>query len=312
MRFHRLDLNLLVALDALLDERNTTRAAARLSVSQSAISGMLARLREYFEDPLLAPVGRQMELTPLGRELAEPVRNLLLQVQSTVAIRPGFDPASAQRHLRIMASDYVMQIFLGAFLRELKRHAPGITIEILPQSEDSAEKLRRGETDFLIIPQPFLAPDHPHQLLYEDVFVCVAWSGNAEVADGLDAEAFSRLGHAAPMLGKPRSPTLDGQHLAQLGIERRVEIVTPDFSSISIVITGTPLIGTMHRRLALLHKDRFALRVLPPPVPLPLIRECVQWHGHNEHDPAHRWVRQLMLAEAAALPAVDDGRSASA
>jgi LysR family nod box-dependent transcriptional activator len=306
MRFQRLDLNLLVALDALLDECNTTRAAARLSVSQSAISGMLARLREFFDDPLLSPVGRQMVLTAQGRALAGPVRDLLIQVQSTLAVKPGFDPATAQHHLRITASDYVMQIFLAGALGELKRQAPELTFEILPQSEDSSEKLRRGETDLLIIPEPFIAEEHPHQLLYEDVFVCVAWSGNAQVAGGLDAEAYSRLGHAAPMLGRPRSPTLDGQHLARLGIARRVEIVTPDFSSIPVIVHGTELIGTLHRRLARVCRDRFELVLLPPPVPLPVVRECIQWHAHHEHDPCHRWVREQMIARAAALPAVED------
>ncbi len=304
MRFQRLDLNLLVALDALLDECNTTRAAARLSVSQSAISGMLARLREFFDDPLLSPVGRQMVLTAQGRALAGPVRDLLIQVQSTLAVKPEFDPATAQRHLRITASDYVMQIFLAASLVELKRQAPQLSFEILPQSEDSSEKLRRGETDLLIIPEPFIAPEHPHQLLYEDVFVCVAWTGNAQVAGGLDAQAFSRLGHVAPMLGRPRSPTLEGQHLERQGIARRVEIISPDFSSIPLLVTGTELLGTLHRRLAQLCVERYDLLLLPPPIALPVVRECIQWHAHHEHDPCHRWVREHMAACGAALPAV--------
>src|SRR5471032_1661194 len=112
MRFNRLDLNLLVALDALLDERKITRAAERLSLSQSAISGMLARLREYFDDELLVPVGRNLELTPLARELVTPVRNVLLQIQTVVAINPEFDPATASRHFKIASSDYVIGIFL--------------------------------------------------------------------------------------------------------------------------------------------------------------------------------------------------------
>lgn len=302
MRFNRLDLNLLVSLDVLLEEKNTTRAAARLNVSQSALSGMLARLRDFFEDELLRPVGRNLEWTPLGARLAEPVRDLILQIQATVAIRPSFDPCETERHLRITASDYVIQVFLGRMLSELKRRSRRITVEILPQTEDSGEKLRRGETDFLVIPERFLAEDHPHATLYEDAFVCVAWKGNDAVGESLDLETFKALGHAAPMLGRPREPTLDGQHLRQQGIERRVEVVTSDFGSIPHVLVGTNLVATMHHRQALAMAPAFDLRLLEPPMALPAVRECLQWHRYQQDDPAHRWVRELMFEVAASLP----------
>lgn len=302
MRFNRLDLNLLVALDALLEEKNTTRAAARLNLSQSAISGMLARLREFFADDLLRPIGRNLECTLLGAQLAEPVRNLILQIQATLAIRPSFDPWETERHLRITASDFVIHVFLGRMLSELKRRSRGITVEILPQTEDSGEKLRRGETDFLIIPERFLADDHPHAKLYEDRFVCVAWKGNREVCDPLSLDQFKALGHVAPMLGRPRALTLDGQHLAQLGIERRVEIITPDFGSIPHMLAGTDLIATMHHRQALAMADAFELHLLEPPVALPPVCECLQWHRYQQEDPLHQWVRDLMLEVAGTLP----------
>jgi LysR family nod box-dependent transcriptional activator len=113
MRFNRLDLNLLLALDALLEEQNITRAAARVSVSQSAMSGMLARLREFFEDDLLAAVGRNMELTVLGRQLVGPVRDLILHVHATVGMRVSFDPARETRCMKIMVSDYATEVFLN-------------------------------------------------------------------------------------------------------------------------------------------------------------------------------------------------------
>ena len=302
MRFNRLDLNLLVALDALLEEKNTTRAAARLNVSQSALSGMLARLREFFADELLRPIGRNLECTPLGTQLAEPVHDLILRIQSTVAIRPSFDPWETERHLRITASDYVIHVFLGRMLSELKRRSRRITVEILPQTEDSGEKLRRGETDFLIIPQPFLAFDHPHTTLYEDAFVCVGWKGHEALRDGLSMDLFTTLGHVAPMLGRPRAPTLDGQHLAQLGIQRRVEIVTNDFGSIPHILAGTHLIGTMHHRQASVMADAYELRLLEPPMAFPMVTECLQWHRYQQDDPAHRWTRELMFEVAGTLP----------
>jgi DNA-binding transcriptional LysR family regulator len=175
MRLNRLDLNLLVALDALLDEKKTTAAAQRLSVSQSAISGMLARLRLYFEDDLLVQVGRQMELTPLGRDLADPVRQLILQIQATVAIRPTLSIATERRHFRITVSDYAVPILIAPLVRRLREQAPFITLELRPQIEATGQGLRRGETELTIVPDDYLDPAHPHVLLFEDT--SAAWSG---------------------------------------------------------------------------------------------------------------------------------------
>ncbi|HEX8601429.1 MAG TPA: LysR family transcriptional regulator, partial [Pseudoduganella sp.] len=124
MRFNRLDLNLLLALDALLEEQNITRAASRVNVSQSAMSGMLARLREFFEDDLLAAVGRNMELTVLGRQLVGPVRDLILHVHATVGIRVTFDPARETRCMKIMVSDYATEVFLNKVVARVLRDAP--------------------------------------------------------------------------------------------------------------------------------------------------------------------------------------------
>jgi len=105
MRYQRIDLNLLAALDALLAERNVTRAAERMHMTQSAMSGVLSRLRDYFEDPLLVPVGRSMQLTPRAESLIQPVRDIILQVDATLGVKPDFKPAEARRHFTAIASD---------------------------------------------------------------------------------------------------------------------------------------------------------------------------------------------------------------
>ena len=194
MRFNRLDLNLLLALDALLEEQNITRAAARVNVSQSAMSGMLARLREFFEDDLLAAVGRNMELTVLGRQLVGPVRDLILHVHATVGIRVSFDPARETRCMKIMVSDYATEVFLNQVVARVLRDAPNMTLELVPLADDAAEKLRRGENDFLIIPRNFLDPEHPQRTLFEDHYCAVIWEGNTQVGDVLD-----RRGHGGPL-----------------------------------------------------------------------------------------------------------------
>ncbi|AOJ06817.1 LysR family transcriptional regulator [Burkholderia mayonis] len=301
MRFNRLDLNLLVTLDALLDERRITRAAERLNLSQSAISGMLGRLREYFDDDLLVSVGRNLELTPLARELAQPVREVLLQVQTVVSINPAFDPATAKRHFKIASSDYVINVFLGRAIAALESAAPGVTIELTPQSDDAPEKLRRGEYDFLIIPEPFIANDHPHVHLFDDSYTCMMWNGNAFDGERVSLEQYQRMDHVATLLGWPRAPTFDSRWLEAQGIQRRVRVSTSEFGSIASMLIGTQMIATLHRRLAREFSRRLPLRVVEPPMRIPVISEFLQWHTYRNQDPCHRWVRGLLLDVAAQM-----------
>ena len=298
MRFHRLDLNLLVALDALLDEKKTTAAAQRLSVSQSAISGMLARLRVYFEDDLLVQVGRQMELTPLGRDLADPVRQLLLQIHATVAIRPALSIATERRHFRITVSDYAVPILIAPLVKRLQSLAPLITIELRPQIENTGQTLRRGETELSIVPEDYLDAEHPHELLFEDTYSCVAWDGNTEVGAELDLDTFLRCGHVAPHLGRPGAPTVAERHLAAHAGTRHIAVITHDFTSAAPMVVGTNLVTTMQTRLARDSALRLPVRVLAPPVPMPVLRICMQWHRYQSTDPAHRWLREQLLAVA--------------
>ncbi len=132
MHFHKLDLNLLVALDTLLEEKSVSRAADRLNLSQSAMSSALSRLRDYFGDELLIPVGRRMEPTALALSLASPVRDILQRIRTTVQTRPSFDPGTAQRRFRIMTSDYLIEVLLAEAVRELAVIAPVIQLQVLP------------------------------------------------------------------------------------------------------------------------------------------------------------------------------------
>jgi len=303
MRFNRLDLNLLLALDALLEERNITRAASRVNVSQSAMSGMLARLREFFEDDLLAAVGRNMELTVLGRHLVGPVRDLILHIHATVGMRVSFDPARETRCMKIMVSDYATEVFLNKVIARVLRDAPNLTLDLVPLADDAAEKLRRGENDFLIIPRHFIDAEHPQRLLFEDHYCAVIWEGNPHVGDTLDAATYERLPHIAPMLGRPRSPTVEELMLQAQGVKRRIRVNTCDFSSMATALVGTDLVATMHTRLALACARRLPIRVLPLPYALPPMAECIQWHRFQEDDPCHIWLRGIMLEVAREMPA---------
>ena len=144
MRFQRLDLNLLVALDALLAERSVSLAAERIFLSQSATSSALGRLREYFGDELLVVRGRQMVLTARAEGLVDPVRAVLEQIRTTIAVAPPFDPATTDRTITIMASDYSTEVLLAPALRQMAEVAPGLRIEIQPMNDTLIESLERG------------------------------------------------------------------------------------------------------------------------------------------------------------------------
>ncbi|MBP7566809.1 MAG: LysR family transcriptional regulator, partial [Burkholderiaceae bacterium] len=209
MRLNRLDLNLLVALDALLTEKNITRAGHKLSLSQSATSGVLARLRDYFGDPLLMQVGRTMRLTPKAEELQKPVRDVLLTIQSTIAVQPGFDPATSERHFRVTASDYPISVVLAEAARRMGQEAPGVTLEIIMPWDDVQDGIERGEVDMLIMPRQFLAAGHPSEALYAEGYSCVVWAGNTQVGESLTLEQYMSLSHVTTGFGNNRQPSLE-------------------------------------------------------------------------------------------------------
>lgn len=176
MHFRGLDLNLLVALDALITERSISRTGEKIHLSQSATSGTLARLREYFKDDLLVPVGRKMVLTPLAEDLAQPVRQLLVQAEAIIHRSPAFSPEKSDRTFRLIMSDYVTTVLMSRALPEIQRQAPGITVQVLvPGAKTDA--LERGEADMMIMPKQYLSENHPSEPLFEDDFVCIAWTG---------------------------------------------------------------------------------------------------------------------------------------
>ena len=145
MRFNRLDLNLLVALDALLVERSITKAAERLNLSPSATSNALSRLREYFDDELLVQVGRRMEPTPRAQGLQDAVRDVLVRVDSAIAIQPNFDPATSDRVFRIFVSDYTQMVLLPHVLTLADAARCTARFEFLPQVSNPVSELERGE-----------------------------------------------------------------------------------------------------------------------------------------------------------------------
>jgi LysR family nod box-dependent transcriptional activator len=297
MRFNRLDLNLLVALDALLAEGSITRAAERLNLSQSATSNALARLREYFEDELLVQVGRRMEATPRAESLRGPVRDLLMRVDSTIATQPKFDPSLTTRRFRIIASDYT-QLILGPHLMSLAQ-AQGCRaeFEFCPQVSSPQRELERGEADLLIIPHHYTSPDHPCETLFEDGFVCLVWRDSPLAQGTLTRMRYEDARHVVmvpPNGGQTASH--EAMLVQQAGVQRTYAARTHSFGSVPAMVVGTDYLATVHARMAWSLQHCWPLKIRPVPLEMPPMAQGVQWHRYRSQDPGMIWLLDLFRA----------------
>ena len=302
MKLSQFDLNLLVALDALLTEKNVTRAGMRIHLSQSATSAALARLRNFFQDQLLVPVGGKMVLTPVAQGLIEPVRNLLLQAQATIATRARFDPRTSRRRFSVAVSDYAITVFMADALRNVQRLAPHLTFELLPTSERAVEALEAGTLDFLVAPDVFATRTHPKMPLFQDTHTVIAWIRNPSVGNRMSLEEYLNLGHVAIHVGEGAAPNFDELFLRRLKYKRRAEVVTHSFDVVPHLVVGTNRIATVATRLATKYARFLPLKLLPLPVDVPPMIEALQWHKYHDNDPAYVWLRRVLKSEAARLP----------
>lgn len=304
MRYQRLDLNLLTALRALLTERNVTRAGETLHVTQSAMSGMLARLREYFGDPLIVPVGRRMELTPLAETLVDKVGDLMLRIDATLSTRPEFDPASSHRHFSIAASDYLIQTLMLDVLRELHREAPGVVIEFRQPSNTAAVDLENGEVDFVINPARFATPNQASTVLFEDSYHAIVDRDNDEVGASVSLADYKALRHVTLELnGRPQ---FESWFYAEHGQPEHVEVVVNSFGVLPQLVLGTRRVATLHTRMALQVAKQLPIRLVRLDFEAPRLVETLQWHRYRDLDPGSQWLREKLIAHAQALPRIED------
>lgn len=304
MNLDQFDLNLLVALDALLTEKNVTHAGIRIHRSQSAMSGALARLRNFFHDELLVPVGHRMALTVLARSLVKPVRNILLDVQATITTKPRFDPATSKRHFSVALTDYVTVVFLVDALRDIKRQAPQINFELRPAGERAVEALENGTLDFLIIPDIFASEIHPKMALFEDTHTCIAWAGNSRIGAKLSLEEYLNLGHVIVRVTERQSLNFEELFFGRVKHKRRAEVVTPSFDVVPHLVVGTDRIATVTTRLATKYAKSFPLKLITSPIEIPPLIEVLQWHKYQDQDPGCVWLRAVLKHAAAKLPQV--------
>jgi LysR family transcriptional regulator, nod-box dependent transcriptional activator len=292
MRLDAFDLNLLVAFEALIEERNVTRAARRLHVTQSAMSASLKRLRDSFGDPILAQHGKAMVPTPYALALAPEVSASLAALRRLTRPNRAFDPGTASRVFRIAASDYITTVLLAPLVAAIEREAPRIRLEIVLPDESTPERLAKGEFDLILTPEEFLDPGHPADLLFEEVHVVVGCERNPLLDAPMTREAFAAAGHVAVRIDG-RNTFIENE-LSRLGLRRRIEVYAPSFIQAPWLLPGTRRIALMHERLARLMAPVLGLRTVRPPFEVPVMREMMQFHVTRDADDGLRWLRSRL------------------
>lgn len=296
-----MDLNLLVALDALLSERSVTRAAERVSVGQPAMSAALGRLRKHFDDPLLVREGKVLVPTQTAISLGPLVRDAVAANEAVFSRPRGFDPQVDRRRFTIMASDYVTLVLLRPLVARLAREAPLQRVNVVPVTADYAEQLRKGQTDLLVLPAELTGSGFafPQRHLFYDRYVLIADADNHTVKSSVTAEEFARLPYVA-YSGGPL-PSIAESQLDARGVSARVEVNTQSFLILPFLVIGTQFVSLVHERLVRQVADWARLKVLEPPVPLRPISEALFWNPRHTADRAHRWLRDQIADQAAEL-----------
>ncbi|WP_431258823.1 LysR family transcriptional regulator [Roseateles chitinivorans] len=299
----RIDLNLLVTLEALLNERNVTRAAARLSLSQPAVSAQLARLRDVFDDPLLLPAQRGMTPTAKALSLLEPLRLALDQVRNVASSHLNFDPATADLTVTIAASDYLQTSVLQPLVLRLRREAPGIRIAVRHMDPaQHAAQMARGDVDLGLMQPIEAAPSLRMRALFHERYVLIARRGHPALAGKpggqaigkLSAKAFARLEQVIVSLAGGAFSTPVDQALAGLGLKRQVVLSAASFLFVPDIVSRSDLVALVPERLV---KGRAAgLQVLTPPLPIEGFDIAMVWHERNQGHAAQRWLREQVLA----------------
>ena len=289
----RLDLNLLVTLEALLADQNVTRAARRLNLSQPAVSAQLVRLRDLFGDPLLIPAQRGMTPTAKAGELLAPLRHALDHVRATVGQHGHFDPDRARLTVAIACTDYLQAALVQPLVLQLRQRAPGVQIALraldVPQL---ATQMARGEVDLALM-TPGQAPSGLRSRhLFDERYVLIGRRDHPRLRRKLTAAQFAQLEHVIVSLRGGDFATPVDDVLATLGLRRNVVLSAASFLFVLDIAARSDLVALVPQRLV---RDRAdALRVVACPIPVPGFEVGMLWHERGHAHAGQRWVREVL------------------
>ncbi len=310
MNLAAINLNLLVAFEALMAERNVTRAGQRLGLGQPAMSAALGRLRLTFKDELLVRVpGAAMRPTDKAVALNHAVSDVLARVRQVFDAETSFDPAQARVVYRIATGDHPATLVLPRFLEILGRKAPHVDVRISAlDKRDAFDLVDRGEIDLLIGSFRNVPKRIRSRPLYSDGYLCVVRAGHPLLgADGtLSLDAYTTAPHVLVTLAADDRGIVD-EVLAKQGLRRRVAATVSDFHLVRHIVARTDTIGHMPRRIADLWSGDSGLRFLPPPVALPAWNSALYWGGVSDAEPGAKWFREQLFAIGRAIEAEPAG-----
>ena len=298
MNLNRLDLNLLVALDALIQHRSVTKAAAQMGLSQPALSASLRRLRRHFDDELLIRAGNEYRLTPLALQLREPTRIAISSVSRVFTAQAEFDPSSSDHEFNVLVSDYFVLILGPTLARLLGDEAPNARLRLTPHSPAMIERVEQVllAADVLLMPHGFIT-DLAHQDIFRDEWVCVVSADNPVTETGLTVEYLKRAQWVVTFHGHAATTPAASQ-MRMLGIEPEARVITESFAAVPPLIVGSNRIALLQRRLVNALPPDFGIRALPPPFPTAPLVEAMWWHPARTKDPEHRYLRDLIIRAA--------------
>ncbi len=285
MRLNGFDLNQLVSLDALLRERSVSRAADKVHISQSAMSWVLAQLREHFGDPLLVRSGRNLVLTPFAKNLTGPVGDLLGQAHALTARTPAQAFEQVDRELKIAASDYVLTAGMANAIKQTQPAMPNLRFDVLPLSTDSARLLALGEIDLLCAGQTLDVGLPPNECIFEDQFTCLACTETGPGSDTISVEDYLSSRHVVLRYFEHQLTFEDEEAVRRMGLKRQRQIAVWSSSLVPQLISGTAMIATVAERIARPMAAVWPLKILPFPLPQDPVRVYAYWHESRNEDP---------------------------
>lgn len=294
--FDKIDLHLIRILHTVLVERNVSRAAVRLGMSQPAVSTALRRLRELAGDPLLVRSGAAMQPTDAALHMVEPAAAILRAAEGLFTNARSFDPALATRSFRIAASDYLDPLFLPQLVAHLKARAPGCPVELMGLSHDVhyQTQLAQGEVDVVIGNWP-APPTELHQSsLFEDEVVCLVSQRHPAVRRGWNEADWLEAEHIAPMPTYPGARGVIDVELERQGLQRNITARCAHFSLMPDIVAGSLLVLTTGRQFCERFVSRLPLQILPCPVALPRLTYYQLWHARTHQSAAAAWLREAV------------------
>lgn len=288
----QMDLNSLLALQALLEERHITRAAERCALSQSAMSRVLARLREALGDDLIVRTGREYERTSRGERLLHELNDVLPRLEALVRGQ-DFDPLTAEERFRVTTTDHAAVVIIPGVMRQLRTHAPGIQLEVSAWDDLGYDHVEAGGADLALgvgsAPTP--PPSLKVEALYEEEFVCLVDAANPFEGDRFSLSEYLDCPHAAVSTAYGQQTMID-RPLVDLAMKRRIVFWSPYFVASVLAIVGTDVVLTIPKRLATALSGLVSVRQVAPPKEIAGFTYSMAWHPRVSGDPAHAWFRE--------------------